>query len=365
MTPPLVSVIVPTYNRAHFLGQTLASLRDQTLREIEIIVVDDGSTDATPALLAAFADPRLVVVRHAVNRGIPSARNAGLERASGRFIAWLDSDDVSRADRLERQAAYLSDHPETAMIGCCAGKIDPAGQRIAGIRIPPFKDRATQAWLLFRPAFQQSSIMGRSEILKAFPYKLENPVCEDYDVFLRLGAAGHQLENLPLVLIDRRIHPDQTVRVSETLIPARTGALLAPVLARLGVTFSPEDLKRHVLLGNLQTSVVGEDFLAWANHWIARLHAANAITALFDRDALGVATGYCWLRACKAASPSIGKRRAAQWFFRGLTQTRLASASAWALSVAQVLVGERFSPARRDNRSGFEKAARPLSRPCP
>lgn len=358
MSLPVVSVIVPTHNRAHFLGDALASLREQSLREIEIIVVDDGSTDGTTQLLAEFGDPRLVVVCHAVNRGIPAARNSGLERASGRFIAWLDSDDVSRADRLEHQAAYLSNHPETAMIGCCAGKIDLAGRRIAGIRVPPFEDGAIKAWLLFRPAFQQSSIMGRSEILKAFPYRPENPVCEDYDVFLRLSAAGYRLENLPRVLIDRRIHPDQTVRVSENLIPARTGALLAPVLARLGITFSAEDLKRHVQLGNLQTNFVGEEFLSWANCWIAGLYAANAITAQFDVDSLGLATGYCWLRACKAAWPSSGKWRAAQWFFKGLTGTRFASAWTWAVSVARVVIGESLAPARRGNRRGVEKSAK-------
>lgn len=356
MTLPIVSVIVPTHNRAHYLGQALASLRDQTLGEIEIIVVDDGSTDDTPALLAAFGDQRLVVVRHAVNRGIPAARNSGLERAGGRYVAWLDSDDIARPDRLERQAAYLTAHPDTAMIGCCAGKIDPAGRRIAGTRVPPFDDGAIQAWLLFRSAFQQSSIMGRSEILKAFPYHPANPVCEDYDVFLRLGAAGHRLENLPLVLIDRRIHPDQTVRLSERLIPVRTGALLAPLLTRLGMTFSPEDRDRHVLLGNLKTSVVGEDFLYWANSWIASLHAANAITECFDGESLGLATSYFWLRACKAAWRSIGPRRAAQWFFKGLSRNRFANSWSWSLSAVRVVIKERLWPTNRGSQGKKAKS---------
>lgn len=347
MKPPIVSVIVPTHNRAHYLGDALGSLRDQTLGEIEIIVVDDGSTDGTPALLAGFGDDRLVIVRHAVNRGIPAARNSGLERASGRFLAWLDSDDIARPDRLERQVAYLSAHPDTAMIGCCAGKIDPAGRRIAGTRVPPFDGDAIQAWLLFRSAFQQSSIMGRSEILKAFPYRLANPVCEDYDVFLRLGAAGHRLENLPLVLIDRRIHPDQTVRLSETLIPVRTGTLLAPLLSRLGMIFSPEDLARHVLLGNLKASVVGEDFIYWVNGWIADLHAANAITECFDFDSLSLATGYFWLRACKAAWRSIGLRRAVRWFIKGLTQHGFTSGWNWSLVAARVVIKETLWPLKR------------------
>ena len=348
---PLVSVIVPTHNRAHYLGQALASLRDQTLRDIEIVVVDDGSTDDTRALLAAFDDPRLVIVRHAVNRGIPAARNSGLERASGRYVAWLDSDDVSRPDRLARQAAYLDGHSETAMIGCCAGKIDPVGRRISGTRIPPFENGAIQAWLLFRSAFQQSSIMGRGEILKAFPYRPENPVCEDYDVFLRLGAAGHRLENLPLVLIDRRIHPDQTVRLSENVIPARTAVLLAPVLTRLGVPFSPEDLDRHVLLGNLKASTVGEDFLIWSHRWIAGLHAANAVSGCYDSDSLGLATSYFWLRACKAALRTIGMRRSAQWLIKGLSVTRLANSWPWSVHAARVTIGESMASANRGDRT--------------
>src|SRR6185295_11882921 len=89
----LVSIVVPTYNRAKLLARALGSALRQTHRELEVVVVDDGSTDETAAVLGAIDDPRLRVVRHAVNRGVTAARNTGLDHARGEWIGMLDSDD--------------------------------------------------------------------------------------------------------------------------------------------------------------------------------------------------------------------------------------------------------------------------------
>ena len=106
-----VSVVIPTYNRAHTVLDAVWSVLTQRFRDLELIVVDDGSTDDTAARLAAVGDPRLQVImgRHA---GVSAARNLGVAKASGDLIAFLDSDDLWHPDKLACEVAFLTRHPE-------------------------------------------------------------------------------------------------------------------------------------------------------------------------------------------------------------------------------------------------------------
>src|SRR5436190_24248466 len=103
MPAPTISVIVTAFNRERYIEQALESMLSQTLTSLELIVVDDGSTDSTVERVLSFSDPRLRLIRHERNLGIPAARNSGLCAVEGEFVAWLDSDDVALPTRLERQ----------------------------------------------------------------------------------------------------------------------------------------------------------------------------------------------------------------------------------------------------------------------
>jgi len=108
---PRCSVVIPTYNRAHSVGDAIMSVLRQTMSDLECVVVDDGSTDSTPALLASINDPRLRVIlgRHA---GVAAARNLGVAHARAPLVAFLDSDDLWRPDKLAHEVSYLDRHPE-------------------------------------------------------------------------------------------------------------------------------------------------------------------------------------------------------------------------------------------------------------
>lgn len=122
--PGLVSVVIPTYNRAHLLGPCIESVLAQTYRPIEIVVVDDGSTDETPALAASFP-PEVRYVRQA-NRGVAGARNTGLAHARGEFVAFLDSDDRWLPFKLALQVAFLKAWPEVGMVWTDMAAVDSA-----------------------------------------------------------------------------------------------------------------------------------------------------------------------------------------------------------------------------------------------
>jgi len=110
-TPPLVSVIMPTYNHSEFITEAIESVCKQTLKELELIVVDDGSTDHTPEILAEISDERVRSVR-TTNRGMCAARNVGLQNAEGKYLAFLDSDDLYHPDKLRLQVDLLERYPD-------------------------------------------------------------------------------------------------------------------------------------------------------------------------------------------------------------------------------------------------------------
>ncbi|BCA64322.1 hypothetical protein HMP09_3556 [Sphingomonas sp. HMP9] len=331
MRKPTVSILIPTFNRAQYVGDAIASALAQTLPDTEVIVVDDGSTDATPDLIAGFADTRLRYLRHDANRGIPETRNTALAAARGDYIAWLDSDDTARPTRLQHQVDFLRDNPAIAMVGSAAGKMNSDGSHKRGTRMPPLSPPMIAAWLVFRSAFQQSSVTGRADILQAYRYDPRYRVCEDVDMFVRLQR-DHDLANLPETLIDRRLHPEQTVRQFRGEILTSRQTLIQPMLESLRIDATRQDIERHVLLGfaDLRDADVDEDFLVWARQWLARLRQANDATQVFDQDALATASDYFWLLACRAMIPKIGRAKAIKAFLTRLPTNLLGpSARQW------------------------------------
>jgi glycosyltransferase involved in cell wall biosynthesis len=210
-TPPdaplLVSVVLASRDGERFLPEALASLAAQTWPRVEILAVDDGSTDGTGRLLEAFAaaHPSARVLRTA-GVGAAAARARALEGARGAFVALQDDDDVSHPERLERQVRHLLAHPGTALLGTAADVIDEDGARV-GPHPVPLGAAAIRRRLRRAPPFVHGSVMMRREAyLAAGGYRAPFRAAEDYDLYLRVPADA-VLENLPDTLYAWRRHP--------------------------------------------------------------------------------------------------------------------------------------------------------------
>lgn len=118
LAPPTVSVVMPTYNRADLLPRAIESILNQTFTDFELIIVDDGSTDNSPALLNDYADQddRIILLWNSENKGISYSRNKGNDAAVGKYIAIMDSDDISLPQRLEKSVAFLEQHPDITAV---------------------------------------------------------------------------------------------------------------------------------------------------------------------------------------------------------------------------------------------------------
>jgi len=132
MTPPAVSVVIKSYNHAPYIAQTIQSVLDQSFQDFEIVVTDDGSTDATPDVIRSFRDRRIHFERFEHNRGISTAMNATVARARGELIAILNSDDYALPGRLETQVAFLREHPNVAAVFGAPRQVDEGGTPVTG-----------------------------------------------------------------------------------------------------------------------------------------------------------------------------------------------------------------------------------------
>jgi glycosyltransferase involved in cell wall biosynthesis len=208
---PAVSVLMGVRDGAPWVAEAVASVLAQSAGDLELIVVDDGSGDATPDLLAAVHDSRLRVERQAP-RGLAPALNRALALARAPLVARLDADDLALPERLARQRAFLDAHPEIGLLGTGAREVSPSGREV-GVVTPPAEDAAIRRALIRRNPFVHSSVMMRRDLLERLGgYDETLAVAQDYDLWMRMSRLT-RLANLTAPLVVRRLLPG---RVSVT-----------------------------------------------------------------------------------------------------------------------------------------------------
>ncbi len=248
-TPPLVSVVIPTYNRCNRLAGAIDSVLQQTYAPLELIVVDDGSTDGTTDMLKGHGDGIRVIRQE--NRGVSGARNTGVRAAKGGLIALLDSDDRWLPGKLEHQVAYFQSSPQ-AMI-CQTEEIWIRG----GKRVNPKKRHRKFSGMIFEKTLplclvSPSAVMMRASLFKEVGLFDEDlPACEDYDLWLRItwkypvhliriplivkhGGHADQLSAMP-ELDKYRIHALLKILRNDCLSQSQRKAALATLAAKCRV----------------------------------------------------------------------------------------------------------------------------------
>jgi hypothetical protein len=210
MHTPVVSVVMSVFNGERFLREAIESILSQTFSDFEFIIINDGSTDGSAAILDSYARrDRRVRVFYQENRGSAASDNRGCALASGKYIAHLDQDDVSMPDRLERQVGFLENHEDVGLLGGAFEGIDAQGRRVF-LEQPPQEDQSIRAALQpFSFPITHSAVMMRRQAFDATAgYRAQFLRAEDYDLTLRM-VEGCGVANLPDVVVRKRIHPQQ------------------------------------------------------------------------------------------------------------------------------------------------------------
>lgn len=294
---PRVSVVLPVRDAARHLDEALDSILGQSLAELELVAVDDGSTDDTATILAArrALDPRVRVVAGA-GAGLARALNLGIAAARAGLIARMDADDVALPERLARQAAYLDAHPAVAAVGAQTRLLldDGPGSRRRPGRISelPTEPSAVRAMLPRAcPLAHPTTMFRRSEAVAAGGYRPQlSPAAEDYDLWLRL-AERHELANLPDVLLLYRLHARQATAGEHVAVAKAT--LVAQASARARAGGRPDPVAASVAIDDALLAALGID---------ADAVARRSILSAVDRAESLLAAGATPEAACAALS---------------------------------------------------------------
>lgn len=204
-----VSVVMPVYNGERFLQEAIESILDQTFKDFEFLIINDGSTDQSEEIIRKYAqiDERINLIINTKNLGIAEATNVGIAHVRGEYIALMDQDDISMPERLEKQVVFLDTHPEICAVGGNTAVLDEDG-RIHNRR-PVLTSPVLIRWeLLFCNQLRNPTVMMRREIFTKNRLRYENfSPLQDYRFWLKLNMQCW-LANMPENLVTYRLHHD-------------------------------------------------------------------------------------------------------------------------------------------------------------
>ena len=281
---PAVSVVMTVYNTERYVAEAVESVLSQTFRDFEFIVIDDGSTDRSPAILRDYAarDRRIKLVSRP-NTGIVAAANEGISMARGRYLARMDSDDVCLPRRFETQVRYLDEHPECVLVGSRVTVVDPygspvleSGQKLTHEEIDAELLGSGGGWAIVQP----SAMMRTEAVRRVGAYRGRHNVSEDQDLFLRLAEVG-RVANLPEPLLLYRRHYKSVMHTQWRQREQVKETIVREAYARRGLPM-PDGWK----FDDWMPTPLAEQLRTWGwaalkrgNVPVARKHALGAVRA--------------------------------------------------------------------------------------
>lgn len=276
MDNPLISVIIPVYNREKFILEAISSILKQTIQSFEIIVIDDGSKDKSLELIRSYKDPRIIIIENSENEGVSLSRNKALDRALGKYIAYMDSDDVSHPKRFEKQLKILESNPEINACGCWLQCFDSTSNIIKHKKY----HEEIQAQLILSNSMSLGATMIEKEAFEKYRFDPAKLHVEDYDYWAR-SAWDCQFYNLQEVLYYYRAHNTQVSNLylqiqREQDVAIKMSLLTKVIIKEKGISVSK---LKDILFTNKEISI--DSFKGFFN-WIDSFRFENNFKRVYD-----------------------------------------------------------------------------------
>lgn len=301
MNNSLVSVVMPVYNAEKYLSYAIKSILDQTYRNIELIIINDGSTDNSLKIIERYKvkDSRVILISRE-NRGLISSLNEGFEKAKGKYIARMDADDISLDKRIEKQTQFMDKNPEVIASGTWYKTFN---KRKRAKRKLNTDNNQLKAKLIFNsPLAHPTVIIRREEIVKyKLKYKHEYFLAEDYEFWFQLSKEG-KLGNVSEYLLLYRLHDGQVTNKMETKKLETAGAVRRLILSEYGYHVSDNDLELHNKISYWPTKC-DKNFLDRTNKWFLKLKDSNTASFIEDKHYLVLYERWMWV--CLNASNKL------------------------------------------------------------
>lgn len=279
---PQISVIMPLYNGAKFVGESIESVLAQTFGDFELIIVDDASTDASYSIACAYAEKesRIVVLRNTTNLGAAGARNRGLDAVRGRFITFMDADDLIAPERFARQMAFFEQHPQVDLCGSYYRMFGQIAIRQQTIKVPLTHDEIAVQFLSGCP-FAMSSVMMRRDAFERSGVRFRRSMAEDYRFWVDLSA-HLRMANIPEYLFFYRRWENQ-ISTGQLDRQTHSAQLIQRELlhGKLGLTLSDTEAAAYTHCC-LRVEPIAREDLAAFRCVIKRIYRANRRLGVYD-----------------------------------------------------------------------------------
>lgn len=286
---PKISVIMPVYNNALYLQEAVNSILLQTLTDLELIIIDDGSTDGSAGIIHEIRDTRVRKIFHSENMGIVTSLNQGLDLARGQYIARMDSDDIAALNRLEVQAYFMDQNRSIDVCGT-----GYTTNYLGPVKLNPMNHEEIKVWLLFYCCILHPSVMMRRSSVNRLHIRYDHnyPHAEDYELWNRLSTCA-QLANIPHNLMYYRLHGGQVSNTHRAIQDDSARRIRLRQLSGLGIQLSDEEYAQLVKLAEFRVNAENyEEYQAavgFANWLIER----NRQSRVFDQELLTMALSRC------------------------------------------------------------------------
>ena len=245
---PLISVIMPAYNAEKYIGEAIESILNQTLKDFELIIINDASTDSTGNIIKSYAekDSRIVVLVNENNLNIAGSLNRGISVAKGTFIARMDADDIALPERLEMQAKVMSENPQVAVVGNDIQLINESGV-VIGYRHYPTDSKSLKRVIFRYSPFAHPTVLIRAACIKEVgDYDKTKSPSEDVDMWFRLGMK-YDFKSIPKGLLKYRVFLNSTSNKSLRRVELLTFKMRLNAVAKLGYSVGPVDVVYNIL----------------------------------------------------------------------------------------------------------------------
>ena len=284
MANPILTVVMPVYNGEKYLKEAIDSVLGQTFEDFELLVINDGSMDQSLPIIASYKDNRIRLLNNEVNRGIPYTRNLGLKEAKGKFLTWMDCDDISLPQRLELQMNFLRERREYG--GCGTWLVRFKGD----IEHHVYKAQANpdflKATMLFKTSIPNATVMLRLSEVRRFGlvYNENLPIAEDYEFILNCSRY-FKFSNIQKVLYRYR---DSETSIMNKYDSNEDGSfevlkkVYVQSLGMLGISPSEGQLNLHRLIASRQVFGEMEDYVE-CYKWLLFIKTTNQKKKLYPK----------------------------------------------------------------------------------
>jgi len=208
---PKISVVMPFYNAANFLDESISSILKQTFKDFELILINDASTDHSDKIVSNYlSDPRIIYVKNETNQGIVKNLNKGINIAKAEIIARMDGDDISLPKRFSKQYEFLKNHPDISVVGSFVKIIDSESKIIDQRTKPTNPAEISKKIISYSPLVHPSTMFRKRDVLEVGLYREEYIYVEDIDLWYRLIFSGKEISNIDDFLLHYRYHQGST-----------------------------------------------------------------------------------------------------------------------------------------------------------